>query len=476
VDLAERASCPLDLLAVSASVCLGAVVGRQLAIRPKRLDDWTVVPNLWGAGVLPPGWLKSYCLESPMKPLARLEDDAREQYARDLADFEVAEAVAAAQTEAAKLALKEAARVQKGRKAATPKELEALAAKAVARPAGRPPTLRRYTVNDTTVEKLGELLAGNPQGLLIYRDELMGFLMSLEKPGREGDRAFYLESWNGTGSFSYDRIGRGSLFIPSNTVSILGGIQPGKLAAYIREAASGDKDDGLISRFQLLVYPDVDQPYKRVDREPDTQAQEQAYQLFQKLAYLDYAALGAAVDGPRKLPYLRFCDAAQMFFDDWFETLENRVRSCCESPYLIGHLAKYRSLMPSLALLFHLVEVLEGSARGAVSFRAASRATSWCDYLEQHAKRVYQAAFDSDPEPAQRLAERLPDDLPDPFTTRDIQRKGWKFLGSIDEIHRALGLLERHGWIYAEEVPTTPHGGRPTTHYHKNPRLLQRDP
>ena len=91
-------------------------------------------------------------------------------------------------------------------------------------------------------------------------------------------------------ALSYDRINRGSLFIPSNTVSILGGIQPGKLAAYIRDAGSGDKDDGFISRFQLMVYPDVDQPYQRVDRRPDTQAQEKAYGLFQKLVNLDAAA------------------------------------------------------------------------------------------------------------------------------------------------------------------------------------------
>ena len=129
--------------------------------------------------------------------------------------------------------------------------------------------------------------AENPSGLLLYRDELMGFLKTLEKQGHEGDRAFYLESWNGTGSYSYDRIGRGSLFIPSNTVGVLGGIQPGKISSYIRGCASGENDDGLISRIQILVYPDTDKPYKHVDRSPDTEAKNRAYEVFRKLAHLD---------------------------------------------------------------------------------------------------------------------------------------------------------------------------------------------
>jgi len=36
-----------------------------------------------------------------------------------------------------------------------------------------PPSLRRYKTNDTTVEKLGELLRENPNGLLVLRDELV---------------------------------------------------------------------------------------------------------------------------------------------------------------------------------------------------------------------------------------------------------------------------------------------------------------
>lgn len=84
------------------------------------------------------------------------------------------------------------------------------------------PQRRRYVVNDSSVEKMGEILSANPNGVLVFRDELTGFLRSLEREGQEVGRAFYLEAWNGTGRFTYDRIGRGTVDIEAYCISILG--------------------------------------------------------------------------------------------------------------------------------------------------------------------------------------------------------------------------------------------------------------
>ena len=43
------------------------------------------------------------------------------------------------------------------------------------------PVMRRYLTNDATIEKLGELERDNPNGILLMRDELMGWLAGLEK-------------------------------------------------------------------------------------------------------------------------------------------------------------------------------------------------------------------------------------------------------------------------------------------------------
>src|SRR6266851_3820533 len=82
-DIADRVQCPPDFVAVGVMVAAAAVIGRQVAIRPKRQDDWAVVPNLWGLAVGAPGSLKSPALAEALRPLRRLITDAQARWARN---------------------------------------------------------------------------------------------------------------------------------------------------------------------------------------------------------------------------------------------------------------------------------------------------------------------------------------------------------------------------------------------------------
>jgi hypothetical protein len=127
--------------------------------------------------------------------------------------------------------------------------------------------------------------------------------------------------------------------------------------------------------------------------------------------------------------------------------------------------------MPSLALIFHLIDTVDTPNSRAVSLDAAMRAAAWCDFLEAHAKRIYQSAFEGDPEPALRLAERIKQSLPNPFTPRDVVRKGWAGLSTTEDVDRALGLLEENNWVQIVEL-AKPEGGRPSRQVHINPQVL----
>jgi cytochrome bd-type quinol oxidase subunit 1 len=72
------------------------------------------------------------------------------------------------------------------------------------------------------------------RGLLLIRDELPGFLAKMESEEFQSDRAFYLEAFNGDGQFTYDRIGRGTVHIENCTLSIVGGVQPSRIAPLVR--------------------------------------------------------------------------------------------------------------------------------------------------------------------------------------------------------------------------------------------------
>jgi hypothetical protein len=146
-----------------------------------------------------------------------------------------------------------------------------------------PPRLRRLIVNDATFEALHQTMSQNPWGVLLLRDEIVGWLAGLDKAGHETERAFCLEAWNGKNPYTVDRIGRGTIHVPACCMSLFGGIQPGRLRSYLADALQdGPSNDGLIQRFQLLVWPDLD-TWEYVDRSPNIEAQELAARVFRRL-------------------------------------------------------------------------------------------------------------------------------------------------------------------------------------------------
>jgi putative DNA primase/helicase len=84
--------------------------------------------------------------------------------------------------------------------------------------------------------------------------------------------------------------------------------------------------------------------------------------------------------------FLHFDAEAQGFFDEWLADLERGIRAEDEHPVIAAHYGKYRSLMPSLALIFHCCDA---GPRGRVSLEAARRAAAWCHFLGAHAQRIY---------------------------------------------------------------------------------------
>jgi putative DNA primase/helicase len=140
---------------------------------------------------------------------------------------------------------------------------------------------------------------------------------------------------------------------------------------------------------------------------------------------------------------------------------------------MAAHLAKFRSLLPSLALSFHLVESYRCDPLAPVTLEAAMMAAAWCELLEAHPRRVYRVAADGDPDDAIRLAERLKS-LPNPFAFRQVAKKGWTGLSTSEDVRKAVGILEECGWVRVVEVPTTERGGRPTEQVWVNPAVVDR--
>jgi hypothetical protein len=469
MDEAERMPCSQDFIAAAAIVASGSLVGARCGIRPKALDSWLIIPNLWGGIVGDPSDKKSPAGGAALRPLDRLIAKAAGEHATAAADYESAKLVFEAQKEAIESRIKEAAKKPtKGDPATFAKELRVHADSAP-----QAPVLRRYKTNDSTVERLGELLRDNPFGMLVVRDELVGLLASWDREGREGERAFFLEGWNGNQSFDTDRIGRGHISIPNVCLSIFGGIQPDKLTTYLEQAVHSLANDGMLQRFQVLVYPDP-RRWEWRDRAPNKAARDAAYAVFEALADFYPCSFGAAsADEINKFPYFTFDESAQRVFIEWSEDLHRVRMPREEEPIIRQHLAKFDKLFPALALLFHLVECMSGSAPGPVRKTSALRAGAWCEYLEAHARRCYGLLKDDGLRAAQALAAKLRrGHLQNEFTLRDVRRNQWRSLTTDQAIQAALDWLEDEHWLRGETSGGTgPGGGRRTTRYQINPRI-----
>ncbi len=450
-DAADGLQVPPEFCAVPAVVAAAGLIGRQVGVAMKRQERWVERCILWGALIGRPSTSKSPALRPAQKMLARIEGRHRATWNASVREIELATEL---QKQERVLAQRKAAKaLQDGNRDAARQALDL-------EDAGDPPPEPRIVVNDATVEKLGELLNANPRGLVQFRDELAGWLATLDREGREGDRGFWLECWNGQGPYTCDRIGRGTVRIEAPAVSILGGIQPGKLSEYVRGAVRGGMaDDGLLQRFQLAVWPDLPASWQYVDRAPNPTADAAAWGCYTRLDQLgDLPGMDRA-DGI-DVPFLRLSEGAQELLVEYQTTLMVRLRAGGEPPHMESHLGKYPALAGRLALVLHLCD----HHGGPVGAEAMGTALDWLEYLEPHARRVYAPADGGGVAAAHLLLRRRADLIRvhhGEFTTRDVYRKGWAGLDR-DTVEAAVEVLVEYGHV-REEIAET--GGRPTTTY-----------
>jgi hypothetical protein len=468
VDVSERAPVPLEFVALPALSGLGSVIGRQVGIQPEQFDDYTVVPNLWGAIIGRSGKMKTHAVSEGLRHVRRLETEAAESYDGASANREAEQVILKAESDNLNAEIKKAlSGTDTGKVDALQLELTKLIEQ---RDTADAPA-RRFLTQDATVEKLGVLLKENPRGLLIFRDELSGWLQTLEKAGREGEREFYLEAWNGTGSFSVDRIGRGLVRIPALTLTICGSIQPGKLKRYIAEAiGEGAGADGLLQRVQLLVWPDESAfPVWGASTEwGNKEAKHRAWNVYKRLSEIELP--NSDDEESNQIPALHFTPEAQVLHTAWRSELEHRLRTeTVDTPAFESHISKYRSLAPALALVYYLAELEAGEVIGNVPVEPLKQALAMCDFLEMHARKVFAPELNPGLESAYALSRKIQNGtVHDGDTVREIYRHGWTGLAESQDAFAAVEVLERYGWVRLEREGT---GGRTKESLSLHPEL-----
>ena len=228
---------PVDYVAVPALAILGAAIGRSRAIGIKQ--GYIEVPSFWMAVIAPPGSVKSASLKYARAPLAKFEAEWMASHSQAICSFDTEMDRYDEQLKAWKKSKCEGEPPEKPRR----------------------PVLRQATLDSTTTEAAAKVLGDNPRGIIIVKDELSGFVLSMNQyrsGGKGDDKQFWLSAWAGS-TAKINRAGThlaGPLVIPDPFVGIAGMMTPSSLPELRGDNRKGEAtEDGFVDRF-LFSFPD----------------------------------------------------------------------------------------------------------------------------------------------------------------------------------------------------------------------------
>lgn len=447
---AKGKSTPVDYVGSTLLVCASTIIGNARWVSP--WESWKEPPHLWAALVGKPSSGKSPGMDPVLDLIRKIEAEQAEGHVEALRQFEANSIAAKHIRDEWEKDVKAAASEGYPPPAKPDRAIEPLR-----------PSRPRIRVSDATPEALMNVIAGQPKGVVSVRDELSGWLGSFNRysGGDGGDRAFWLEAWGGR-PYVIDRVKNGEPITISNlSASVLGGIQPDKLASTLLK---GD-DDGLTARF-MYFWPD---PVPQ-ERPEEFYESNDALNAFKALYRLGMATDDHGNAVPVTVP---LTEEAAAFFHEW------RVmhRDNESDSALLSWWGKMPGVCLRLAITFEgLWNSAEGKLLGHVSKAAIEAATVMIDdYLKPMAARAFGNSVLTNKEcNAAILAKRILKMGLDRINTREISRgSGTPTLRKADDIRAAIDLLEETDWLRSDSCRSGGNNGRGSGDYKVNPYILE---
>jgi hypothetical protein len=393
-EAAVSVGCPTDYVGLSTLAAVSAAIGDTRRISIKR--DWSEGAAIFGMIVGGAASKKTPAMNLALKPVRERQMAFKAEYERQKEEHEAALAHY-------KEALKEDPGARKPDK----------------------PTLGRTYADDTTVERLADLLNENRRGVLIIKDELSGWLGSMnqyKQGGKGADRQFWL-SVHTNQPVSVDRKSTDEPVIVAHPwVSVIGGIQPEVLPDFGK-----DRGDGLIDRF-IPVYPKP-RVGRWTDDEVSAQVREEYVRTINSLYRLRHAN---DEEDPFPSKVGMTPEAKALFVAEY-----NRLHDELEAPGFPQRLrpawGKLEAYFARFALILAMTRVAELGNQGQagvaenVTREDMAGAVQLLTYFKNHVRRVYTGLYGDSP------SDRLAADLRDFLTSQ-----GGVWEGIASGLHRDL--------------------------------------
>lgn len=239
------------------------------------------------------------------------------------------------------------------------------------------PIYKKMILSDFTPEKLSETLQHNKKGVLIFRDELLGWIKSFDKYKKGGDQQMYLEFFNGD-TISVDRVSKGPIRVENPNVNILGGMQPDILKIM---AANNRENDGFLARF-LFVYPQNVNPNLFTGKQINTSHSQNYDKLIQDL-----------LDSESRT--LKTTDSQVDIYKQW---QKEKVEQCYHDDLETLIQSKLETYTWRLALILEMIEQTStNNMSDNISDKSLNNAIKLVEYFRENALRVYNKLSSTNP-------------------------------------------------------------------------------
>ncbi|QQE11525.1 DUF3987 domain-containing protein [Planctomycetota bacterium] len=341
---------------------LASSIGTKMRLELKQ--GWTEPAILWSAVVGHSGTQKSPALELAVLPVRRREQEAMQVYLAECDSYEQA-----------KLCYERDLAVWKrskdgGDPPAKPEE----------------PIAERFICGDVTVESLAPLLQNNPQGMLVMRDELSGWIGSFDRysSGKGADASQWLEMYGGR-SFTIDRkTGTPkTIFVKHAAASVTGGIQPETLRDSLGESLI---HNGMVARLFFTMPPTRERAWS--DRCVTDEMKANVQCLFNLLYNLPHEV---GIDGELQAGIVRMTDEAKCAWGEFFNEHQKERRGLPSA--LAAAWSKLEGGTARLALVIHLARWAAGEITADAMYeldeRSMNAAIKLSRWFMNEAKRVY---------------------------------------------------------------------------------------
>ena len=349
-----------DFMGVSVLSAVASMIGNSYQIKVK--EGWVERPILWIAVVGYSGVRKTPSLKMIIDPLQRIDKRLYQNYCEKKEQYEIEKELGGASR----------------------------------------PVPEQLIVGDTTIEALFPILENNPNGVLYYRDELIGWINDLTRYSKGSAEQHWLSMYSNQSIRLNRKTTEDNLRIENPFVNVLGGIQPDVLTKLFEDERGVN---GFTNRI-IFSYPSA---IKRTisDKELDPSLKEGYNTFINRFLYMDK---NPKENETVKPIILGFSEEAQQLFYDWNQSFINKkINDTGVSEVVKSTLSKLEALMPRLALVIQFIDNLGNQEfePANVGVEATQKSILVVNYFYNHFLKVYAKVNDVGIDPVSRQKSLL---------------------------------------------------------------------